>query len=396
MIGHRLLRRLLAVVAVVGVIVLVISLTTHSPDVQAQQQAAPPPVTVSLPLKKQVVDWREFTGQFAPYEYVEVRARVSGYLTEVRFTDGQLVNKGDLLFVIDPRPYENALATSKAAAEQAAASVELAKRQLTRGGELRKQDYLAQSDYDIRLQQEKVAEAVLNGALAQLRDAELNLSFTRVSAPVSGRISAHQVSIGNLISGGGSNGTTATLLTTIVSIDPIYFTFDMSEADYLVFQRAAAAGQIPSTRDGKLKVQLRLEGEDGWSHEGRLDFLDNQIDRSAGTIRARAVLANPDLSITPGGFAHIRVPSTAPHEALVIPEAAVLTDQSRKIVMTVAEDGTVGAKMITLGPVSEGLQVVTSGISAADKVIINGVMRARPGAKVTPQPGSIAPNPQMH
>lgn len=380
---------------ILGIIALAGLLLTPRPSARAQQQSAPPAVTVSPPLKKQVVDWQTFTGQFAPVQYVEVRARVSGYLTELHFTDGQMVNKGDLLFVIDPRPYEIALASARAGVEQASASVELAKRQLVRGAELRQKDYLAQSDYDTRYQQEKVAEAALDVARARVRDAELNLEFTRVTAPVTGRISSRQVSIGNLISGGGTNGVTATLLTTIVSLDPIYFNFDMSEAEYLTLQRAADKGQIPSTRDGKAKVQLQLMDEAGWSHEGRLDFLDNQIDRSTGTIRARAVLDNPNLSITPGAFGHVRVPSTAPYDALLIPEAAVVTDQARKIVMTVAEDGTVAAKPVAVGQVTEGLQVVRSGITADDKVIINGLMRARPGAKVAPQAGTIAPNPDM-
>ncbi len=351
---------------------------------EAQQQMAPPPVTVSPPVKKKVVDWQEYSGQFAPVEYVEMRARVSGYLTEIHFTDGQMVNKGDLLFVIDPRPYEIALASARANVAQAEASVELAKRQLARGGELRKSDFLAQSDYDIRLQQERAAEAALDAAHAAARDADLNLTFTRVTAPVSGRVSAHQVSIGNLISGGG-NGAQATLLTTIVSLDPIYFTFDMSEADYLALQRAAAAGQIAPARDGKLKVEVRLDGETGWKHLGRLDFVDNQIDRSAGTIRGRAVLDNPDFAITPGGFGHVRIPSTALYEALLVPEAAIVTDQSRKIVMTVAEDGTVQPKPVVAGPVIDGMQVVRSGLGPEDKVIVNGLMRARPGGKVTPQ-----------
>ena len=316
----------------------------------AQQQTQGPPVTVSPPVKRQVVEWQEFTGQFAPVEYIEVRARVSGYLTEIRFTDGQIVKKGDLLFVIDPRPYEIVLASARAGVAQATASLELAKRQLVRGGELRQKDFLAASDFDTRVQQAHVAEAALDVARAQVRDAELNLEFTRVTAPTDGRISAHQVSIGNLISGGGSNGSsTATLLTTIVSLDPIYFNFDMSEADFLAYQRVSAAGQIQSTRDGQVKAQLRLLDETGWKREGRLDFLDNQIDRGAGTIRARVVMKNPDLFVTPGQFATYPPARTAPYEALMVPEASVVTDQSRKIVMTVADDGTVTAKPIVSG-----------------------------------------------
>jgi RND family efflux transporter MFP subunit len=334
----------------------------------------------------------EVTGQFAAVESVEVRARVSGYLTEIHFADGQLVNKGDLLLVIDPRPYEIALASARASVAQATAALELAKRQLVRGGELRQKDYLAASDYDTRVQQTKAAEAALDVARAQVRDAELNLEFTHVTAPVTGRIGAHQVSIGNLISGGGSgsSGSSSTLLTTIVSQDPIYFSFDLSEADYLALQRAETSGKNLAVRGGELPVQLRLPDDKDWSLNGRLDFIDNQIDRGAGTIRARAVLVNKDHLLTPGQFARIRLPRTKPYDALLVPEAAVVTDQSRKIVMTVTEDGTVVPKPIVAGPVLDGLQVVRSGLGPDDKVIVNGLMRARPGAKVTPQAAEAA------
>lgn len=360
------------------------------PAQDAWAQAAAPAVTVSAPLKKQVVEWFEFTGQFAPVEYVELRARVSGYLTEIHFIDGQMVNKGDVLFVIDPRPYEIALASARASLDQAKASLELAKRQLVRGGELRQKDFLAASDYDSRVQQTKAAEAAVDVASAQVRDAELNLQFTRITAPVTGRISAHQVSLGNLISGGGNN--TSTLLSTIVSLDPVYFNFDMSEADYLSFLKAAPAGK-GGVRDARFEVTLKLPGDKDWGHKGKLDFLDNQIDRSAGTIRARAILANNDLSITPGQFGRIRLPKTQPFDAFLVPESAVVTDQSRKVVFVVADDGSVGMKQIEPGPVQEGLQIVRSGLAADDKVIINGLMRVRPGAKVTPTAGTVAPTP---
>ncbi|HIJ38928.1 MAG TPA: efflux RND transporter periplasmic adaptor subunit [Rhodospirillaceae bacterium] len=351
-------------------------------------------MTVSPPLQKEITEHQDYTGQFAAVEFVEIRAKVSGYLTEIHFTDGQMVAKGDLLFVIDPRPYENAVALARANVAQASASVELAKRQLVRGGELRQKDFLAQSDYDTRLQQEKIAEAALEGAHATLRDAELNLAFTRVTAPTAGRIGAHQVSVGNLISGGGANGVPATLLTTIVSLDPLHFTFDMSESDYLGLQKAFGVGLDQSTAGGKMKVSIALgTNSDRW-RDGEIDFLDNQIDRGTGTIRVRAILDNHEHAITPGGFGKIRLPSTLPYQALLVPESAVVTDQSRKIVMTVAEDGTVIPKMIVPGQIIEGMQVVQSGIGPEDKIIINGLMRARPGAKVTAQLGSLSPRPQ--
>lgn len=363
--------------------------TVVAPSVAQQPGGPPPPVTVSQPLRQRTTDWEEFTGQFAALEYVEVRARVSGYLTEIHFTDGQMVNKGDLLFVIDPRQYEIALASATARMEEAKASLELANRQLLRAGELRQKDFVAQSTYDERTQQMRVATASLESAKAAVRDAELNLQFTRVVAPMAGRTSAHEVSIGNLISGG--SGANPTRLTRIVSLDPIHFNFDMSESDYLTHQRAVASGKLVSSREHRVPVQLRLADETGWPHRGHLDFIDNQVDRSSGTIRARALVPNPGNLITPGQFGRLRLPSSEPYDALLIPDAAVTTDQSRKIVMVVAEDGTVAAKTIKPGALVDGLRVVREGLLPTDKVVINGLLRARPGGKVTPQPGTIEP-----
>src|SRR5690348_15233815 len=213
----------------------------------AADGAAPPAVTVSQPIQRELVEWDEYTGQFAATEYVEIRARVSGYLTEIHFQDGQLVKEGDLLFVIDPRPYEATLAAARAQLAQGDAQVELATRQLGRTAELRKKDFEPASAYDQRVSDLKVATAAVESAKAAIRSAELNVGFTRITAPLTGRISNHQVSIGNLISGGDTAATPA--LTTIVSLDPIYFYFDMSEGDYLAYQRAAAAGMLNEARD---------------------------------------------------------------------------------------------------------------------------------------------------
>jgi len=336
-----------------------------------------PAVTVAQPLAQNVVDWNEYTGQFSAVEYVEVRARVGGYLTEIHFTDGQMVNKGDLLFVIDPRPYEIALASAKARLDQAGSSQEFAHRQLGRAGELREKDFVSQSVVDQRVQESRGAGAGVDGARAAVRDAELNLEFTRVVAPVSGRIGTHQVSVGNLIGSGGAP------LTTIVSLDPIHFDFDISEADYLGLQRGALAeGRMPD-------VAVHLADETGWPRQGKLDFVDNRVDRGAGTIRARAVFDNADHFITPGVFGRIRLAASAPYPGLLVPDGSVVTDQSRKLVMTVTADGTVVPKPVRLGPLVDGLRVVREGLTADDQVVINGLMRARPGGKVTPQPGKI-------
>ena len=360
----------------------------------AQAPQAPPPVTVSHPLQKEVTEWDEFTGQFQAVDYVEIRARVSGWLNEIHFTDGQIVNKGDLLFVIDPRPYEIQLATAKAQVETASAQLEYSTKEVARAAELRQKDFVAQSTYDQRLQTMRVASASLESGKAAVRDAELNLEFTRVTAPVAGRISTHQVSLGNLISGGGGTAASGTLLTSIVSLDPIWFVFDMSEGDYLAYQRAAASGKLESTREGKVTVAVRLTDEKAWSRTGVLDFIDNQVDRGAGTIRARATFANPKYFITPGQFGRIRIPGSEPYQAMLLPDAAIVTDQSTKIVMTVTADGTVVPKPVRPGPTIDGLRVIREGLAADDNVIINGLVRARPGGKVTPQPGEIKPETQ--
>jgi RND family efflux transporter MFP subunit len=369
--------------AIVAVVVLWLR---HEPGPgQDPMKMMAPPVTVSAPVARQVVDWGEYSGQFTPVDYVEVRARVGGYLTGIHFTDGQMVNKGDLLFVIDPRPYEIALASARAKLAQAGSSQNFTQRQLGRAAELRQRDYVAQSVLDQREDESKGASAVVTGARAAVRDAELNLEFTRVTAPVAGRIGAHQVGLGNLVTAGGNNGS-GTLLTTVVSLDPIWFTFDVPESDYQAFQRHIRG------KTGPVPAEIRLTGETGWPHQGSIDFVDNQIDRSSGTIRMRAVLANADGAVTPGTFGRVRIATSDPYDALLLPDAAILTDQSRKIVMTVAEDGTVIPKPVVAGPLAgDGLRIVRQGLGPDDKVIINGIMRARPGAKVTPQPGAIQP-----
>jgi len=353
----------------------------------ADAPAAPPAVTVSQPIRRELAEWDEYTGQFAAKEYVEIRARVSGYLTEIHFADGQIVKEGDLLFVIDPRPYEATLAAARAQLAQANAQVDLATQQLNRSAELRKKDFEPASNYDQRVSDLKVATAATESAKAAIRSAELNVGFTRITAPLAGRISNHQVSVGNLVS--GSDSATTPALTTIVSLDPIYFYFDMSEGDYLTYQRATAAGKLDEARDSS-PVYVRLTDETEWPRRGLLNFIDNQVDRGAGTIRARATFPNSDFFVTPGQFGRIRIPASERYNAILIPDGAVVTDQSRKVVMTVKDDGTVEPKVVRPGPMTDdGLRIIRSGLAPTDRVIINGLVRARPGGKVTPQPGKI-------
>ena len=380
-------------VVVIGAALSYWLLAPHGTHPAAAQAAPPPapPVTVSHPLEHEVVEWDDYTGQFAAVEYVELRARVSGYLTEIHFEDGQIVKKGDLLFVIDPRPFEAELRQAEANLERDKAQVWRADLDLKRYADLAKKSYAPQQQYEQARATSLAAAATVKADEAALAQAKLNVEFTRIVAPVGGRISRHMVSLGNLVVGGSTN--TTTLLTTIVSLDPIYVNFDMSERDYLAYERAVAAGQLKSTRDSTVPVQAQLSDERTWVREGHMDFVDNQINRGSGTIRARAVFPNASMFLTPGQFVRVRVPGSDPYKAILIPDAAVVTDQSRKIVMAVNADGTVVPKVIRPGPRYHGLRIVRAGLTAADTILIDGLLRARPGGKVTPQPGKIALDP---
>lgn len=361
----------------------------HGVTPTAAATAVPPPplpVTVAKPLTKEIVEWDEFTGQFAAVDSVEIRSRVSGYLDSIHFTDGQMVNKGDALFVIDPRPFEISLASAEAALASAQARVNLAQQQLDRAEKLKKSDFVSQSTFDERLEELQSAAADAEVASAAINAAKLNLAYTRIAAPISGRVGVHEVSIGNLVTGGESGNTTR--LTTLVSLDPIHLTFDVSESDFLAYQRAAAEGRLQSTRDS-IEVAAHLMDEESWSLQGKMDFVNNEVDRTAGTIRARAIFANPGNLITPGQFGRIRIPGSDPYAAILIPDSAILSDQSEKIVMTVTADGTVVPRVIRPGPSYEGLRIVREGLTAEDTIIIDGLMRARSGAKVDPKPGEI-------
>ena len=381
--------------ALIVLVVVIGGVTTgfiHLGTQAAAPMTAPPPpdVTVSIPLRTKRASWTSFTGQFSAVDRVEIRAQVSGYLTEIHFTDGQIVNKGDLLFVIDPRPYEIALQQAKAGLQTAQSSLELADQQLARTTELMRSAFASGEAMDQRIQAQRGAQAALEQAKASVRSAELNLEFSRITAPQSGRISTHRVSIGNLITG-GQNGGATTLLTTIVSLDPIYLDFDMSEADYLVYQRYLHSRS--DKRDIDQSVEAALSDEDTFVHRGTLNFIDNEMDRGSGTIHARARLPNKDLLIAPGQFARLRLPTSSDTEVLVVPDSAISSDQSRKMLMTVAPDGTVVPKMVETGGLEGDLRVITSGIGPNDQVIINGLMRSRPGTKVNPKPGTISPTP---
>ncbi len=346
--------------------------------------AAPPPpeVTVAHPRVENLVEWTEFTGRFEAVQQVDIRARVSGYLATIDFQDGEVVNKGQNLFLIDPRPFEAALDRARADLASAQAQLELAKLQFERVAKLVGSPAFAQTNYDQRLQERRAAEASVGAAQAAVEQAKLSLDYTEISAPIAGRISDRRVDIGNLV-------TETTLLTTIVSQSPIYFDFDMSEADFLGYQRAVLAGELPSTRERSTLVNVKLVDEDDWHRQGQMNFVDNVVDQSSGTVRARAEFLNPNGLIQPGQFGTIRIPGSPEYPAMLIPDAAIVTDQSQKLVMTVTADNKIVPKVIRPGPHELGLRIVRSGLTADDRIVINGLLRVRPGIQVTPKEGKI-------
>jgi multidrug efflux system membrane fusion protein len=326
-----------------------------------------------------------FLGQFSAINRVELRAQVGGILTEIHFEDGQIVHKGDLLFTIDPRPYEIKLAQATAALQTATAHIALANNQLSRAQSLRRSDFATQETVDQRTSDQDASAAAVEDAKARIRDAQLDLEYCRVTAPFTGRIGARQVSIGSLVAGSRAAVSPTTLLATLVSLDPIYLDFDMSESDFLTFsrERAKLGGPLAD------KVLIGLSDENNFKREGTLDFVDNALDRSSGTIHARATVPNADFFLAPGQFARLRVAVAPPTAVLMLPDSAVVLDQSQHLVMTVSSDGTVVPKIVETGDLRGGLRVVRSGLDAGDRVVIDGLVRAVPGSKVAPQDGAI-------
>ncbi len=350
---------------------------------KAAAALSPPEVTVAHPRVEKLVEWTEFTGRFEAEQKVEVRARVSGYLATIDFQDGQTVETGQNLFLIDPRPFEAALQRAQADRASAQAQLELANLEFQRVAKLKGSPAFAQTNYDQRLEERSAAEAAVGSAQAAVEQAKLNLDYTRIAAPIAGRISDRRVDIGNLVV------SDSTLLTTIVSQSPIYFVFDMSEADFLGYQRAVLAGELPSTSKRSTLVNVKLVDEDDWQRQGEMNFVDNVVDQSSGTVRARAEFQNPDGLIQPGQFGTIRIPGSPEYPALLIPDEAIVTDQSQKLVMTVGADNKIVPKVIRPGPHELGLRIVRKGLDPNDRIVINGLLRARPGMPVTPKEGQI-------
>ncbi|HEY7243445.1 MAG TPA: efflux RND transporter periplasmic adaptor subunit [Xanthobacteraceae bacterium] len=352
---------------------------------QQRQQAAPPApkVTVSKPLQRTIVDQDEYVGRFVPVETVELRARVSGYLDKVHFQDGQYVKQGDLLFTIDKRPFQNTLDQATANLETAKSNLVFTEADLARGQQLMRDRTISEQVFQQRAQAFRNAQAAVAASEALVRQAALDVEFTEIRAPLSGRIGDRRVTPGNLVTGGTSF--TTTLLGVIVSTDPIRLEFSFDEASLLRYERLGRGGQNEVTGRGNTTVRVKLIDEPTFSHIGRMDFVDNLIDRATGTIRGRAQFSNPDGLFTPGMFGRVQVPASAPYEALLLPDAAIGTEQARKYVLVVGDDNTAAQRYVSLGNIADGYRVVKSGLKPEDRVIINGLVRARVGGKVTPE-----------
>jgi len=353
--------------------------------------AAPPPpvVTVATPVKRTIVDQDEYVGRFVAVDAVEVRARVSGYLDKVAFEDGQLVKQGDLLFTIDKRPFQNTLDQARANVQTAKSNLEYTQADLERGRQLVRDRTITEQVFGQRTQAFRNAQAAVTASEAMVRQAELDLEFTELRAPITGRIGDRRVTPGNLVTGGAGGNTT--LLATIVSNDPIRLEFTFDEASLLRYERLGRAGKDPTTAISGVPVRAKLIDEQDFAHIGRMDFVDNVIDRSTGTIRGRAQFANGDRLFTPGMFARVQVPGSAPYEALMVPDAAIGTEQIRKFVYVIGADDVAKQVYVTLGQVVDGLRVIRDGLSENDRVVVNGLMRVRPGIKVKPEEPGASP-----
>lgn len=371
--------------AAIGVVVVLLVLAFIPNGVSAQeegQQAATPVLEVetSLPLYESITEWDQYTGRFEASNHVDVRARVSGFLEKVNFTDGQLVKKGQILFVIDQRPYRIALDQAKANYAQTLTTVKIAEDNYSRVESLRATGAVSIEEYDQRKQALAHAKASLQLAEAKVDQAQLDLEFTKVKAPISGLVSRDRVNQGNLIDGGSAN---STLLTTIVATSPIHFYFTASESSYLKYVRLANNGKRTDPRKKGIPVEIQLLDEEDFVHKGKLDFIDNQIDMQSGTIESRAVLENEDQLLEPGMFGKARVIGSAMHDAIMIPDHIIGTNQSVRFVYVLNDSSEVVSKAVELGPLhSNGLRIVREGLSKDDKLITNNLQKIRPGMLV--------------
>ncbi|HEY3056847.1 MAG TPA: efflux RND transporter periplasmic adaptor subunit [Thermoanaerobaculia bacterium] len=351
--------------------------------VSAQQADAPPPpkITVAEVVSRDVTEWDEFTGRLEAVNSVAIRPRVSGFVSAIRFDEGAMVRKGDLLFEIDARPFQAEVDRLRAELMRVHATVQRATSELERARRLASDDAMSPEERDRRMAFAKESAAQVSAVEAALRAAELNLEFTRVTSPIDGRVGRAIVTVGNLVSSGPGE---ATLLTTVVSLDPIYASFDADEQTFLRYIDLAREGKRASARQLGLPIHMALASEENFPHEGRLDFLDNQINPATGTIHGRTIFRNRDLSLTPGSFVRLRLPGSGKYSALLIQDRAVGTDLDKRYVYVVGASATVEYRTVQLGPLIDGLRVVRSGLKPTDVVVINGLQRVRPGAQIDP------------
>ncbi|MEE9546155.1 MAG: efflux RND transporter periplasmic adaptor subunit [Hyphomicrobium sp.] len=363
------------------------ALFNFGPSATKSKGSTPPPapeLTVSQPIARDVIEWDEYLGRFDAVEEVKMQARVSGYLTNVNFTDGQNVNAGDLLFTIDPRPFERALEQAKAQLDQTKVQVSNAALDVDRGRPLLKREIISRKTFDDRENLVREAEATVKVAEARVNTAELELSFTRVLAPISGRIGRALVTPGNFVSGGGTDSG-STILTTIVTQDPMYIYFDVSENNALKYQRLAGTSSNGGSGLIGAAVGVGLPDEEGFPHDGKLDFLDNRLDVGTGTLRARAVVPNATGLLSPGMFARVRLQGSPEYEAVLLPDEAIGTDQTSRYVWVVGPDDIPVRKTVKLGPIIDGLRVVRKGVEPDDWVVTKGQQRIRPHMKIVPK-----------
>jgi len=362
----------------------------NSSNAKTANQAAPAAVvTISQPIHKNVVEWDEYTGRLDTVQTVEVRPRVSGYISQVNFKDGAKVKKGELLYVIDPRPFVAERDRAAAEVDRSRAQLELAKNDLARAEGLFKSHFISAAEYDNRSKSVSQLEAALRSAEATLEEAKLNVEFSQLRSPIDGRIGRTLKTVGNLVTGGNNSGE-ATLLTTIESTDPIYVYFNADEESVLKYLRLAREGLRKSARYGPIPIELELADEKNFPHKGYTDYVEPRVDPATGTVRARGVFPNPDDQLVPGFFVRVRIPASGAYPALLISDAAVGVDQEKKFVLVVNKDNVAEYRTVKLGPFIDGLRVIQQGLKPDDWVIVNGLQRVQPGAKVNPEKVDMA------
>ena len=377
--SHRFFVRVAGLTLAISAVIL---LSTGCGRSAAQQQPSTPSVTVAPVEQREIVEWDQFTGRTEPVESVEVRPRVSGYIQEVRFQSGQLVKKGDVLFVIDPRWHEAEFDRRQAEAERARVQLENAKREADRTAQLLASKAISTEEGDARVSRFQEAKAALLAAEAARDSAKLDLEYTQVRSPIDGRVSRALLTEGNYVNGVAGG---ATLLTTIVSVNPVYVYADMDEDSLLKFNALAIKQRLETDGDGKIPVELQLGDEQDFPHHGHIESFDNQLNPNTGSILLRAVFPNDDGRILPGLFARIRVPLSARHPALLVSERAIGTDQAQKYVLTLTPTNTVAYQSVELGPAIDGKRIVRSGLEAGEQIVVNGLQRVRPGMPVKPE-----------